>query len=125
MNNTTNNNACENNNIAQIRQGFVQYIGALSENISLTSKLNSVKANKQMLVAIVLEELLKIADNDLFIAKPFLRASNYLLNGRINNLNKLKDIGLDQKTQASIMNEIADINAIQNKLNTLIDTIKE
>lgn len=122
--NNTNNNAYE-NNIAQIRQGLVQYIGALSENISLTSKLNSVKANKQMLIAIVLEELLKIADNDLFVAKPFLRASNYLLDGRINNLNKLKDIGLDQKTQVSIANEIIDIKTIQNKLNTLINTMKE
>ena len=122
--NNTNNNAYE-NNIAQIRQGLVQYIGALSENISLTSKLNSVKANKQMLIAIVLEELLKIADNDLFVAKPFLRASNYLLGGRINNLNKLKDIGLDQKTQVSIANEIIDIKTIQDKLNTLINTMKE
>lgn len=78
------------NDTTQIRAGLTSYIGALIE-----SSYYGPQAAKQSVVAILLEEALKIAQPkedepfDLYVLKPMLRAMMIVYQQRIAELEKL------------------------------------
>lgn len=103
------------NDQTQIRNGLINYIGSL-----LNSSCFDGKAAKQNVVSILIEEAMKLSQNedgkfDMYALKPLLRGTNVLLEQRINELSKLpKNISVKP---------IEDYNFIKDKLNKIISEI--
>ena len=77
------------NDSIQIRQGFVNYIGAL-----IASSPFEGKAACQQTVAVLIEEALKLSQNedkvcDLYILKPLFRGLSIVLKQNIDQMGKL------------------------------------
>lgn len=97
------------NDPTQIRQGFVNYIGAL-----LKSSTHPGKAAPQNVVATLIEEAIKLSQDenkviDLYIMKPMIKGMIFILNQRIAELQKLPD----KKASEPVITEY------KNTLNTL------
>lgn len=75
------------NDIAQIRSGMVNYIGAL-----INASIDDPKISKHKISSILLEEVLKLAkDNDVYdfyILKPLFRANIIIFKNKIEAINK-------------------------------------
>lgn len=111
------------NNIESIRQGFTQFIASIIEQNSSNS--NDIRKIKHLSVAIILEEVLKIVDNDYFVAKPIFKAMFYLLSTKINDLTYMYRNSLDPAVQSALSKEISHYNNLNKNLNKLIESIKE
>lgn len=105
-----------------LRQGLVQYIGALMQNSNLEGK-----AAAQVVAAALSEEALKIAktetEYDFYVAKPILRASIVLLKERIKELRLLGETTEDIKPILDTQIQTYE-NAIT-ALDKLINSAKE
>lgn len=104
------------NDQVQIRQGLVNYIGAL-----LKASPFSGKAARQGVASILIEESLKIAQDDeglidLYVAKPLLRATVHTLKQRCVELSKLPAPEAKKKIQ--------DYEVAIRELEILINSIK-
>lgn len=77
------------NDEVQIRQGLVSYIGAIIKSSSLEGK-----AARQSAAAILIEEAIKLAQEDdnslnLYVLKPLFRGNLFVLNQRYAELSKM------------------------------------
>lgn len=77
------------NDQTQIRAGMVNYIGAL-----INSSPFEGRAAKQNVVAVMTEEILKLAKGedqtvDLYVLKPMIKGMVFIINQRVNELSKL------------------------------------
>ena len=73
-----------------IKQGLVQYIGSMIQSSEYEGK-----AARQLVAATLAEEALKLAQDsetnslDIFVAKPVLRASKFILEERLKSIKKI------------------------------------
>lgn len=77
------------NDLTQIRNGMVNYLGAMIKTMK-----HSEKANKQSVASVMVEEALKMSQNqegiyDLYVLKPMFRGLTLVLNQRCQELGKL------------------------------------
>ncbi|PTY92986.1 hypothetical protein [Heyndrickxia sporothermodurans] len=104
------------NDQVQIRQGLVSYIGALIKSSSFEGK-----AARQNAASILIEEALKLAQNDneldFYVLKPLLRGNVFALNHRINELSKLP-------ASPEVKNTIENYKSIVAHLEQLVKSIK-
>lgn len=108
----------------QIRMGLHQFFGSILVN----SNLEDSSMRKQSLIALVLEELVKICkkdDNeiDIVAAKPILRATHYILEGRMNNIKSF--MSKEGFEDCDIEDATEDLNWIVADLNKYLDSITE
>lgn len=104
------------NDQTQIRAGLVNYIGALLSS----SKFENEKATRHSVVALLLEEAMKLCkDNDgyfdMYVSKPALRLTSSIAKQRVNLMNdlpKTPDVVSQIKTYKFINEELDRI--IQN-----------
>lgn len=100
----------------QLRQGLVNYIGAMVESSPLTGN----KA-RHAISAVLVEEALKMAttddDFDFFVAKPILRGAVYSLDKRIEAL-----LLLPENDEVKVA--IKSYRTIVSRLNNLLDSLK-
>lgn len=107
----------------QIRMSLYQFFGSILVN----SNLQESEMRKQSLIALTLEELVKFCkkeDNtvDIVVAKPILKATEYLLKNRKEDITKsMTDAGFEQRV---VENATEDINDIIIDLNKYIENIK-
>jgi len=104
------------NDQTQIRAGLINYIGALLK----ASKFKG-KAAKQNVVAILTEETLKFTQDkdkiiDLYVAKPIIKSTIFLLNQRIQ---LLKDIPKNQQKENVLINYKNVINTLEELINKI------
>lgn len=106
-----------------LRNGLTQYIGAMLEN----PEYDSV-ASKQLAVAALLEEAIKICKMedqtiDMFTAKPILRATLYIYDCEYQNaLKAAKENGFDDSMISTIKDKFGKM---RKPLNSMIDAAKE
>jgi hypothetical protein len=100
------------NDQTQIRAGMVNYIGALIKSSSFEGR-----AAKQSVVAVLIEEALKLAKSedqtvDLYVLKPMIRGMVFTLNQRVKELSKLPK----NQESDSLINEYKTIISTFDKL---------
>lgn len=103
------------NDPTQIRNGMVNFVGAM-----LNSMKNSDRANKQTVASVMIEEALKLSQNeegmyDLYVLKPMLRGVMLVFNQRCIELKKLP------KTSESL----AQIQEYQSVIDTFDKLVKK
>ena len=101
------------NDQAQIRAGLVNYIGAMLKS----SKFENEKATKHSVVAILLEEAMKLCKDDqgmydVYVSKPALRLSSSIAKQRANLMSELPQT----KEIASQLNDYRHINIALDKI---------
>ena len=110
----------ENTQKQQIRNGLVNYIGALVKALQYEKDMA-----KHIINSILIEEAINISkenkDNEinLFCIKPLFRGVMLILNNRCIELEKIKD------TSSIIEAQIQDYKQVISILNKLLDNIKE
>jgi hypothetical protein len=105
------------NDQTQIRAGFVSYIGTL-----LKSSIYKGKAAKQNVASILVEETLKIAQDDekvidLYVIKPMIKGIIFVFNQRIMILSKLpKSVKIEEqkKIYQSVITSLENLVSMVN-----------
>lgn len=96
------------NDLTQIKQGFVNYIGALLNSTKLQPK-----AARQQVVSILSEEILDLIKEkdyvDVYIAKYYIRSIVSFLNIR---LNELETLSKEMPKNSKINNTIEDYKQV-------------
>lgn len=107
----------------QLRMSLAQFFGAILTN----SHYEDSEYKKQSLVALAIEELLKVCKTeenqiDMIAAKPILKGTHYLLEQRKNDIiSNLKETSLSDK---DINKAVEDLHSVILNLNQYIETIK-
>jgi hypothetical protein len=107
----------------EIRQGLVQYIGAMADRISYSGA-----EARQVLCAIIVEEALKLVTVnekvELYSAKPILRAANVVLSQRIQEYDEVLRNGEVPSVAISNVSSLRDeLLQVQSLLRSFIDKI--
>jgi hypothetical protein len=100
------------NDQTQIRAGLVNYLGALLKSSNFEGK-----AGKQEVVAIFIEEAMKLAQDenkilDMYVMKPMIKGMVFMLQQRIQELSKLPK---NQQSE-SLMNDYKTVISTFEKL---------
>lgn len=107
----------------QIRMSLHQFFGG----IITSSNLEEPQMKRQSLIALVTEELCKFCKDDkeqidVVVAKPILRATEFILKQRCNNIvDNLRSTSLDEHEIEGMTNEL---NSLIKSLGKYINTIK-
>lgn len=108
----------------QLRSSLNQFFGTILVNSNLKDK----EYKKQSLVALVIEELLKVCKDDkeqvdIIAAKPIIKATHYLLEKRKTDIvDNLRSTSLDEE---DIDNATEDLEWIVNDLKKYIDSLND
>jgi len=113
------------NEMLEVRQGLIQFIGAMMNRISFKGA-----DSRQVMCAILLEEALKLITvnerYELFSAKPILRGTIAILNQRINEYTEaLDDTDLPLEVRDNIVRARRDLNSVMNTLKNLVERSKK
>lgn len=107
----------------QLRLSLAQFFGAILVN----SKFKDPERKRQSLVALVIEELLKVCKTedgqiDMITAKPIIKATHYLLENRIGDITKeMESNGIASEV---IDDALEDLHWITGDLRKYLDTIE-
>lgn len=116
--------ATDKQQMAKIRQGLAQYVGAMCEHTAYTGS-----AARQIVVASLAEEalkLLQVEDQiDLFASKPMFRAVIFLLQKRNETLMKAASASTDSIIQQATLKKMSEYNQVIQTLQNLIQSIGE
>lgn len=108
---------------AESRNDLTQYIGAMLDSSDFEGK-----SARQIVAAALVEEAVKICKNDtevdFYVAKPILRAANYLLQAKKKSLLMAAD-GLDEESAKKLLQKASEYNAAHDLLDALIESTKE
>ena len=108
----------------QLRLSLTQFFGAILSN----SNFKNPNLKKQNLVALVIEELLKVCINedssiDIIAAKPILKASSFLLESRCSEIQEsMNKKDIDEEL---IEDATADLKWIVQDLNKYIASLED
>lgn len=106
------------NDYREIRNGFINYIGAALNAVKTYEKDSA----RQYIVAMLIEEAINLATNeddniDLYSIKPLLKGCKYIFQNRITALESLSNVSPNIGKQ---INEYKDlINTIDNYINNI------
>lgn len=107
----------------QLRMSLAHFFGSILVN----SNFKDPNLKRQSLVALVIEELLKICKTedgqiDIVASKPIIRGANYLLENRMNNIvDQLRSTSLNEE---EIEEATKDLYDIVSSLNKYLETTK-
>lgn len=116
--------------MAQIRQGLTQYCGSM-----LTHTGYSGAPARQIVASILVEEAMKLASDsgddsvtdidEIYVAKPVLRATIIILQKRVAELIKLATSSVDDELQQKLYPQISNYNKTVKVIQNLIDSVGE
>ena len=111
------------NKSAQIRQGLLQFVASLMENLE-----GNPQAVAQLITASLLEEAMKIStkDNknvDFFVAKPILKASSNLINLRGQELKEQSKVESDTMIKELLLKQSTRHIEMSKIINSIVDSI--
>ena len=116
--------------MAQIRQGLTQYCGSM-----LTHTGYEGAPARQIVASTLVEEAMKLATDsgedgttqvdEIYVAKPILRATIIILQKRVTGLIKLATESADDNLQQKLYPQISSYNKAIKVIKSLVDSVGE
>ena len=115
-----------NNNLENaFRQGFIQFLAGYIDKASSSNVAATNFCLKTFISFIALEELVKISNNDWFIAKPIFKCALYLIDKRIESFKNFMKVTSNESLKEEMEKELINYNIAKKSLTNLINTIQK